>query len=158
LPDVPIVNAATAYYHPDSGDLFILLFNQAFYMGDQVKALLLCWNQMCVHGVIMDNCPIHLSPNCSSTHSIYVPEHDLHILLQLDGIVSYIDTFCPSDDDLEHGTWVEMSLLTDWDPYSQDFLQQEEKPMSEDGGYFCHSVNSIGTHQALLCCCLFRLR
>ena len=114
-----------------------------------MKASLLCRNQMRVHGAIADNCPIHLSPNCSSTHSIYVPEHDLHILLQLDGIVSYIDTFCPSDDDLEHGTWVEMSLLTDWDPYSQDFLQQEEKPMSEDGGYFCHSVNSIGSHQAL---------
>jgi len=151
LLNVPIVNAATAYHHPDLGELFILLFNQAFYMGDQVEASLLCLNQMRAHGgAIVDNCPIHLSPNHSSTHSIYVAEHDLQIPLQLDGIVLYIDTFCPSDDDLEHGTWVEMTWLTGWDPYSQDFLQQKEKAMSEDEGYsHCWAVNSVGTHQAL---------
>jgi len=149
LPNVPIVNAATAYHHPDSGELFILLFNQVLYTGDQVEASLLCPNQMHAHGVIVEDCPIHLSPNHSSTHSIYVLEHDLRIPLQLNGIFLYIDTFCPLDDDLEHGTWVEMTLLTDWDPYSQDFLQQEEKAMSEDGEYFCCLVNSVGTHQAL---------
>jgi len=75
---------------------------------------------MRVHGVVVDNCPIHLCPNHSSTHSIYVLEHDLRIPLQLNGIVLYIDTFCPLDDDQEHGTWVEMTSSTDWDPYSQD--------------------------------------
>jgi len=150
LPNVLIVNAATVYHYPDcSGELFILLFHQVLYVGNQVEASLLCPNQMRVHGVVVDNCPIHLSPNCSSTHSIYVPEHDLRIPLQLDGIVSHIDTFCPSDGNLEHGTWVEMTLLTDWDPYSWDFLWQEAKAMSEDGGSFCHLVNSVGTHQAL---------
>jgi len=149
LLNVLIVNAATAYHHPDSGELFILLFNQVLYTGDQVEASLLCPNQMHAHGVIVEDCPIHLSPNHSSTHSIYVLEHDLRIPLQLNGIFLYIDTFCPLDDDLEHGTWVEMTLLTDWDPYSQDFLQQEEKAMSEDGEYFCCLVNSVGTHQAL---------
>jgi len=78
-----------------------------------------------------------------------VPEHDSRIPLQLDRIVLYIDTFCPSDDNLEHGTWVEMTSSTDWDPYSQDFLWQEEKAVSEDGGYSRHSASSVGTHQAL---------
>ena len=82
LPNVLIVNAATVYHYPDcSGELFILLFHQVLYVGDQVEASLLCPNQMRVHGVVVDNCPIHLSPNCSSTHSIYVPEHDLCIPL-----------------------------------------------------------------------------
>ena len=74
-------------------------------MGNQVEASLLC-------PVIVDDCPIHLSPNHSSTHSIYVPENDWHIKLQHDRIVLYIDTFCPSDDNLEHGTWVEMTSST----------------------------------------------
>lgn len=93
LPNVPIVNAASAYNHLDSGELFILMFNQSFYKGDQVDILLLYPNQMHAHGIIVDGCPVHFSPNHSSNHSLFVEEHNFQIPLHLDGIVSYLDTF-----------------------------------------------------------------
>jgi len=35
LQNIPIVKVALAYDHPDTGEVFILILNQAIYFGDQ---------------------------------------------------------------------------------------------------------------------------
>ena len=93
IKDVPIVQAATAYTDIETGNTFILIINEALYMGDTLQSSYLNPNQMRCHGVIVDDIPRHLAPNPSTaTHSIYVPSLNLHIPLSLDGIISYFPT------------------------------------------------------------------
>jgi hypothetical protein len=62
-------------------------------------------NQMRSNGIIEDNKPVHLSHDNASTHSIFLPELNLQIPLQLDGIISYLPTRIPSADELETCTY-----------------------------------------------------
>jgi hypothetical protein len=82
--NIPIVKAATAYTDP-TGTTYILILNQALYLPD-LNHSLLNPNQMRVNGVIVDDCPRPLSDPSKppSTHSIYFPEHDIRISLELD--------------------------------------------------------------------------
>ena len=48
--DVPIVSAATAWTHPDTGETFILDYHQALWYGKEVANSLLNPNQMRFYG------------------------------------------------------------------------------------------------------------
>jgi hypothetical protein len=82
--NVPIVKAVTAY-DTDDGETLILCFNQALYFGNDLPNFLLNPNQMWLNGLIVDDCPLSLSPDKSSTHSIHCPEDDVIIPLHLTG-------------------------------------------------------------------------
>jgi hypothetical protein len=43
--DMPVANWATAYHCPVTNELFILIFNQTLYFGDQVNCAYICPNQ-----------------------------------------------------------------------------------------------------------------
>jgi hypothetical protein len=78
IADIPVVQAVTAYTDPESGETFILVINQALFLGDDFQTSLINPNQLQSHGIIVDDCPKHLAPNPSeATHSIYVPHHNL---------------------------------------------------------------------------------
>jgi hypothetical protein len=77
LQDIPIVKAAVAYDHPDTGEVIILVINQALYFGDKFTHILLNPNQMRSHNIHVDDVPKHLSS--TSTHSIWVEEESLDI-------------------------------------------------------------------------------
>jgi hypothetical protein len=92
LVDVPIVNAAAAY-NASTGQTNILVSSQALYLGNVIEYRLLCPNQMRYNGVIVDDVPRHLAPDPTiATHLIYMPEDDLCIPLDMQGVVSYFDT------------------------------------------------------------------
>jgi hypothetical protein len=77
MKDIPIVKAALAYDLPDTGEVVILIINQALYFGDHLSNILLNPNQMCYYNVKVDDIPRHLSKD--STHSIMVDEDNLTI-------------------------------------------------------------------------------
>ena len=116
-------------WRSDIGELFILVINQCLYFGDRMDHVLLCPNQMRSHGIVVDDCPRHLSLNRSSTHSLLVPScDDVRIFLHLRGVMSCFDCFYPSDDDLETGTHIELTSATiEWDPYSLSFAETEAR-------------------------------
>jgi len=70
------------------------VMNQALYFEDDMPNSLLNPNQMRSHGVVADDCPIHLSNNKSSTHSLYIP--DICISLELHGIISFLSIWKPT--------------------------------------------------------------
>jgi hypothetical protein len=100
------------------------------HFGDDMPNSLQNPNQIRSNGVIVDDCPTHLSPNKSSTHSIYFPEHDVRIPLQLNGIISYISIRIPTQLEIETCTWLELTSVDDWDPYAS-FEENEEKHQFE---------------------------
>jgi hypothetical protein len=93
IKNMPIVTAATAY-DSATGETYILIVNQALSIPDQQPSLL-CLNQLRSNGVVVDKVPMHLSKN--STHSIYFPELDLRLPLELDGVISFLPTRIPSE-------------------------------------------------------------
>lgn len=56
LEEIPIVKAATAYDAPN-GEVYILILNQALYLGEHMEHSLLCPNQARSNGVIINDVP-----------------------------------------------------------------------------------------------------
>ena len=124
LKQVPVVEAVTAYDHP-TGETFILVLAQALYLGDRQEPSLLCPNQMRSYGIVVDDVPKHLSVNCASTHSIYIPSMDLWIPSELDGVISYINTRYPNESEVENCTHISLTSSSVWEPHSEMFAEQE---------------------------------
>lgn len=120
-----MVKAVTAYGH--NGVTYILVANQALYFGEDMPNSLLSPNQLRSNGVVVDDCPIHLSPNKSSTHSIFFPEQDVRLPLQLNGIISYLSIRKPTQLEIETCTWMELTSDNEWDPYDVSFEEDESK-------------------------------
>jgi hypothetical protein len=95
---------------------YILVLGQALHFGEEVEASLLCPNQMHSNGVIVDDIPIHLSHNLSSTHSIIFPEDGISLSLKMNGSFSYIPTRMPTPEEIE--TCKRLVLTSDrpWEP------------------------------------------
>jgi hypothetical protein len=126
--DVPVVQAVTTYTDQETGESYILVINQALYMGDTLPASLISPFQLQSHGIIVDDCPKHLSPNPSHTsHLIYIPKVDLRIPLQLQGVVSCFPTHFPSNYELNHYPWIELTSDNEWDPNDKRFQEWEER-------------------------------
>jgi hypothetical protein len=128
LKSVPVVTAATAYDDPSDGTTYILILGQATYMGDKMQHTLICPNQLRSRGLIVDDCPQHLSPkNNPSSHSIYDPDEDFRLPLSLKGVTSYFTSRTPTTHEIEACKWIILLDEQDWDPHSNDFHEEEEK-------------------------------
>ncbi len=80
LRDVPIVKAALAYDHPETGEIIILILNQALYFGNQLNEILINPNQLRAYGNIVDDVPKQFG---GTSHSITTPQGDLKIPLKM---------------------------------------------------------------------------
>ena len=128
--NIPVVKAATAYTTP-TGVTYILVLNQALYF-PELDHSLLNPNQMRVNGVVVDDCPRHLSdPSKPSTHSIFFPEHDVRIPLEMGGVISRFSTRRPTSEELEHCLWLPLTGDLEWDPYASSFAENERNISEE---------------------------
>jgi len=126
LKAIPIATVGTAYDCPRTGRVVVLIINEALYFGDRMQHTLLCPNQLRNFGIKVDEAPRQFDPR--STHSIYIPNEDMTIPLQLNGIISGLVTRKPTD--AEAGNFdlhVEITSDEEWDPSSIDFAQAEEE-------------------------------
>lgn len=126
LTDIPIATLATVYENPTSGDIHILILHEALYFGDRLSHTLICPNQLRNHGIIVDDIPRQFDEE--STHSIYVPDHDLRIQLELEGIISGFKSRQPSMAELEDiNSYIELSSDIEWEPNSIQFEVIEDE-------------------------------
>jgi hypothetical protein len=99
--DIPIVKAATAYDSP-TGETYILVIPQALYLGEYLDYTLLCPNQLRHYGITVDDVPRHLAPNPDiATHSIFIPEDQITIPLEMLGVISCFQTRTPTPEEIE---------------------------------------------------------
>ena len=75
--------------------------------------------------IAVDDDQKHLSVNCASMHSIYIPSMDLRIPLELDGVISYINTRYPNESEVENCTHISLTSSSVWEPHSEMFAEQE---------------------------------
>jgi hypothetical protein len=90
--DTPIASIATVFVETN-GNKILLVVHQALYLGDKHKhaGCLVNPKQLCSYGLAMHGCPTQF--DLSSWHSIYSPQSNMYILLQLDGIKFILNPF-----------------------------------------------------------------
>jgi len=122
--NIPIVKAATAYTD-STGTTYILVVNQALYFPELTHSLLNP-NQARTNGVIVEDCPKHLShPDKPSSHSIYFPTEQVRIPLEMGGVISKFPTHVPTSIELVECQWLTLTADSIWDPHSSDFAENE---------------------------------
>jgi hypothetical protein len=128
IENVLIVKAATAYDNPATGITYILIIDQAIYLGADVDHTFLCPNQLRYNGITVDDCPKHLAPKDKpSTHSIFSHEDQVHIPLRMAGTMSVFDMRTPTKEEIEIFKWVLLTSDQFWDSRSETFNEEEEK-------------------------------
>jgi hypothetical protein len=95
-------------------------------MGDTIEHTLICPNQLRHNGVVVDDVPRHLSHDGKSTHSLYFPDEQVRLPLRLKGVISYLETRLPTQDEINNCRWLTATNDTVWDPYSDSFAEQEK--------------------------------
>jgi hypothetical protein len=116
LADIPITSVATAWDHPETGETYILVINEALYFGDRMNHSLICPNQLRDFGLIVNDVPSYYDQ--TSSHSIIIPSINLELPLQMRGVFSYLDTRKPTDSELLRCKQVELTSETPWYPGS----------------------------------------
>jgi hypothetical protein len=125
MENIPIDTTATALDDPKTGITTILVIGQALYMGDKVKSTFLCPNQLRANGLVVDNIPKHLAPkDRPSSHSIYSPDDDYVIPLNMKGIFSGFETRTPTWEELDTCRHIKLTNDHAWNPHSTDNLTE----------------------------------
>ena len=77
---------------------------------------LLCPNQARMNNVVIDDVPKHLDFRQLSHHSVWFPDDDVELPLDLKGPISYLHVRYPTDEDMEFCTELELTSIDDWEP------------------------------------------
>ena len=121
----------TAYAVDTSdGKTYILNVNQSLDFTDSMTHSLVCTNQARMNNVIIDDIPTTLDLNGRSTHSVYFPDQDIRIPLQLHGPISYLPVRYPTDEELEFCPTLDLTSHDEWDPSCVELLEQGSSNIS----------------------------
>ena len=113
---VPIVTRATAWTFPHSGETFILVFNEALWMGEKLDQNLVNPNHMCYHCIdVQDNNCMH------KTMFITCPQGGVTILIYMSGTIMWAYTSSPTQQQLEDCPRIILTSQHDWDPHPIHF-------------------------------------
>ena len=125
--DIPICSCGTTWTDPETGESYILVFNQALFFGDRLNHSLLCPNQMRDNGLRVEEAPRQYDP--TSQHGITAKRDDndneIFIPLQMQGVISYIPTVKPTEWELSNCAFVHMTSSNEWNPNSNRFSEDE---------------------------------
>ena len=119
--NVDTVNAAYAFDGSD-GRVYILELNQSLDFTSSMENGLLNPNQARLNGVVVDDVPLSLDYHKVSRHAIWLPNTDISMSLSMDGPIPYLPVRFPTDDDLEHGIYVELTSGDNWDPTTLNLM------------------------------------
>ena len=124
---VPIARCATAI-DLNGGETLILVINEALFFGNRMTHTLLCPNQLRANGLIVDDVPKQFDNK--SRHAVVIPrtstESELVLPLEMKGIISFLQTRRPTKKELEECSHVELTSPHPWEPYSQEFGNNEK--------------------------------
>ena len=114
--NIPIVKAATAWQSPHTGQTYILVFNEALWMGDTLHHSLLNPNQMRHYSIKVQDNPMSDQPL-----SIITDDDEFSMELRMDGTIVCFDSSTPSQEELQQCPHIVLSSPHPWDPHSVSF-------------------------------------
>ena len=116
ITDVPVVTGATLWTSPHDGDEYILIFNEALWMGDTLQHMPVNPNQLRAYGTTVQDNPFASSP------LIFDPPNGPVIPLTTMGTIIYCTTRAPTDHELCSLPHIILSSSATWDPHNVVFL------------------------------------
>jgi hypothetical protein len=125
IKDIPIATVATAWDDPAGGPTMILVVNEALYFGDRMNHSLLCPNQIRANGLVVNDVPKQFDE--TSLHAIMDPKTETKLPLLLSGVISYVETRKPTDEELEECMHIVLTSPTPWEPYDDGFEKAEAR-------------------------------
>ena len=144
IKNVPIVTAATAWQSPITGQVYILVLNEALWMGDQMDHTLLNPNQLRHYGTRVQDDPTSAYPL-----SIITEDNEFCMELSMSGTIVYTETFSPSDKDLQKYPHITLSSPHQWDPKRVKFPKCEYT-LGEMMGDYSRQLSSVTINEAPL--------
>ena len=135
------ITGVVAYDHPQTGQVYLLVFNQAIY-APHLDHHLLCPMQCRLNDVKISEVPKFLVNDPDEfTHAIAVddPSGDqdpLIIPLQINGVTSYFPVRTPTTSEWEDDEIPRVDMTYEspkWDPSSSSFAQREDNMMDYKG-------------------------
>jgi hypothetical protein len=100
IKDVPIATVSTAWDDPATGEVIVLYINEALYFGDKMSPhTLLCPNQLHASRWKVQDVPKQF--DAESAHAIIDPTGTLRMPLEMSGVISFLPTWRPTDEELE---------------------------------------------------------
>ncbi|KAI2502129.1 hypothetical protein MHU86_12359 [Fragilaria crotonensis] len=156
----PIATVATAYDCTTSATTYVLIINEALYLGDSLSFSLLSPNQLRDNDVLIDE--RHRQHAQDSIFGIHVPSASLTIPFTLKGVVACFDTRPPTQDELDDTSLhVEITSDIEWIPSTFALsLAEEEDTNSDDERMIstlqarCMKVLPSKTAKHKIKCCL----
>ena len=115
ISNVPIVHAATAWQSPVTGQTFILVLNEALWMGSMDHSLINP-NQLRHFGVSVQD-----DPTSSRPLSIITEDKDFCMELSMAGTIVYMDTHSPTAKELNECPHIHLSSSNPWNPHTVTF-------------------------------------
>ena len=115
ITDVPVVTGATLWTSPHDGDEYILIFNEALWMGDTLQHTLVNPNQLRAYSTTIQDNPFSSSPLS------FDPANGPVIPLTTMGTIIFCTTRAPSDQELSSLPHITLSPSATWDPLNVVF-------------------------------------
>jgi hypothetical protein len=136
IKSVPIVQAATAYDNPETGETYILILNQAIWMGDKMSHTLVNPNQLRAYGITVQDNPFIEAPIFISTE-----DSNFSVPLACKGTILGVATRTPTEQELQTCPHVTLSSDHEWDPQNVRFPKASRTVEEE----ISRSIGSIMT-------------
>jgi hypothetical protein len=140
IKDVPIAMVATAWEDPATGDVFVLNIHEALYFRDRMSHTLLCPNQLRANGWKVQDVPKQF--DAESAHAITDPMGTLRMPLEMSGVISFLPTQRPTDEELETCISYNLTSYVPWEPYSPAFREWEQRTAAETASRVATSADS----------------
>ena len=120
MQNVPVVSVATAWQSREMGQTYILIFNEALWMGDSMRDTIINPNQLQHFGTI-----VHDNPMPDQSLSIFTNDYEFCMDLSMKGTIVGVDTHTPSDRELSTCPHIILTLDNPWNPYKVKFPQSK---------------------------------
>jgi hypothetical protein len=116
ITDVPIVTGATAVTSHETGLTYILIFNEAIWMGNVLDHSLINPNQMRAFGITVSD-----NPYGNMAMGIQAEQDDFQFPMVSDGTIIYFDSRTPTNHELEACPHIVLTSPAEWNPRDVQF-------------------------------------
>ena len=132
MKNIRTVNAAFSYDSND-GKTYIIEVNQCLDFSHNMEHSLLCPNQARVNGVVIEDCPKFLDVHNRSTHSVWFPEKNITLPLEIKFPISFLSVRRPTEEELEFCETLELTSTDHWDTSLWDNAVVSSMKMNNNG-------------------------
>ena len=142
ITDVPVITGATLWTSPHDGDKFILVFNEALWIGNTLQHTLVNSNQLRAYGTTIQDNPF------ASTPLKFKPPTGPTLPLTTLGTIIYCNTHALSDRKPSTLSHIHLSSSATWDPHNVVFPthrveEEEHQPQISQISSLSSSANNL---------------